>query len=166
METVGVNADLTAEAQFGANHQNCSSENPGDRSSHNIYVWHVQILASGCITASSAGGQLMLHRCRSRNPRWSNEAWVWLRCGPSAKRPEGSQKNPNLHGRAPHSQRPGAQPARLESRESKRKLRLFFWSTTNISSRFKPQCGEKDKKPHSGRGGKQSRENARVLHYL
>lgn len=40
----------------------------------------------------------------------------------------------------------------------------FIWTNNNIWSCFKPQCGEKDKKPYSGRGEKQSRENARVLH--
>lgn len=78
------------------------------------------MLASGCITTSSARGQLMLHRFKP-----THELWVWLRRHPSANVVR-KAKESQLPGQAPHSQRPGAQPAHLESTESKKNIDCSF----------------------------------------
>lgn len=83
------------------------------------YVWHIQMLVSGCITMSSAPGQWMLHRFRPQ------KLGVWLRGRPSANVVR-KAKESQLHGQAPHSQRPGAQPAHLESRGSKTNIGCSF----------------------------------------
>lgn len=53
------------------------------------------------------------------------ELWVWLQRRPSANVVR-KAKESQLHGQAPHSPRPGAQPAHLESRDSKSNVGRSF----------------------------------------
>lgn len=109
--------------------------------------------------------QLTLHRFRSQKPRRRMNRGSDSNVVPLQMFMR-KAKESQLHGQAPHSQRPEAQLAHLESRGRNTNMGCSFGVLPTRHLVSSPNVERKTGSLHSERGGKQSRENARVLHYL